>query len=185
MTDKENAKDAVATPLGTVVLIGPTGAGKTAVGSALARLLRRPFTDSDHAIAQQFGSVPALYRERGEAAFRRTEAAVIAALLADHPEPLMLSLGGGAVLDAGTRRLLLGLAVVWLDMDLRSVLPRLQSQADRPLFAGDLAGRWQRNADARNGFYAESATLRIDARTGSPEELAREIRAQLQAVSVP
>lgn len=178
----------------TIVVIGPTGAGKSVTGSALAKLLARPFVDSDHVLAAQYGLVPLLYARVGEAAFRRLEASTVAAILSGTPlsgtslsgtsrsgtsGPLVLSLGGGAVMDATTRQLLGDLTVVWLDTDLRTVLPRLQAQASRPLFHDDLSGRWQSNADARTPFYAEAATLRIDARSGSPEELAEEIRSRL------
>ena len=168
----------------TIVVIGPTGAGKSVTGSALAKLLARPFVDSDHVLAAQYGLVPLLYARVGEAAFRRLEASTVAAILSGTSRsgtsgPLVLSLGGGAVMDATTRQLLGDLTVVWLDTDLRTVLPRLQAQASRPLFHDDLSGRWQSNADARTPFYAEAATLRIDARSGSPEELAEEIRSRL------
>jgi len=173
----------------TIVVIGPTGAGKSVTGSALAKLLARPFVDSDHVLAAQYGLVPLLYARVGEAAFRRLEASTVAAILSGTSlsgtsrsgtsGPLVLSLGGGAVMDATTRQLLGDLTVVWLDTDLRTVLPRLQAQASRPLFHDDLSGRWQSNADARTPFYAEAATLRIDARSGSPEELAEEIRSRL------
>jgi shikimate kinase len=173
----------------TIVVIGPTGAGKSVTGSALAKLLARPFVDSDHVLAAQYGLVPLLYARVGEAVFRRLEASTVAAILSGTSlsgtsrsgtsGPLVLSLGGGAVMDATTRQLLGDLTVVWLDTDLRTVLPRLQAQASRPLFHDDLSGRWQSNADARTPFYAEAATLRIDARSGSPEELAEEIRSRL------
>ncbi|MBW4096464.1 MAG: shikimate kinase, partial [Acidobacteria bacterium] len=154
MTYKHNPDGAAEADPSSVILIGPTGVGKTAVGSALARLLGCPFIDSDHVISLRHGPVSNLYAVNGEAAFRRTEAETIASLVGSEPRPFILSLGGGAVTDPGTCELLRGLMVVWLDTDLKSVLPRLQAQAHRPLFAGDLAGRWQRNADARNGLYA-------------------------------
>lgn len=162
---------------GTIVLVGATGAGKTAVGSALARLLELPFVDSDQVMAAEHGSIPDFYRRVGEEAFRRAEAAAIASLLAV-PDPVMvLSLGGGAVLDEGTRRLVRAATGVWLDTDLATVLPRIQ--AGRPLFGGDVAAAWQRNDALRRPLYEEVATVRIDARRGTPEALAAEIKVRL------
>ncbi|GAB2753837.1 shikimate kinase [Sinomonas soli] len=156
----------------TIVLVGPTGAGKSAVGNALARLLGVPFRDSDHALAAELGPIPELYRSLGEEAFRRAEASAVASLLADRG-PAVLSLGGGAVLDDGTRRLLGAATVVWLDTDLATVLPRIEG--GRPLFGGDVAEAWQRNYDRRRPLYQKVASLRIDARRGTPEALAAEI----------
>ncbi|MDP9883135.1 shikimate kinase [Sinomonas atrocyanea] len=161
----------------TIVLVGPTGAGKSAVGAALARVLGVRFLDSDQALAAALGPVPELYRSLGEEAFRRAEASTVASLLAD-PGRAVLSLGGGAVLDGGTRRLLAAGTVVWLDTDLATVLPRIEG--GRPLFGGDVAEAWQRNYDRRRPLYEEVASLRIDARTGTPEELAAEIAAGLR-----
>lgn len=155
-----------------IVLVGPTGTGKSAVGAELARLLGAPFLDSDHALAAARGPIPELYRSLGEEAFRRAEAAVVASLLAG-PGPAVLSLGGGAVLDGRTRRLLGAVTVVWLDTDLETVLPRIEG--GRPLFGGDVATAWQRNYDRRRPLYQEVASLRIDARRGTPEALAAEI----------
>jgi shikimate kinase len=123
-------------------------------------------------MAEELGPIPELYRSLGEEAFRRAEASAVASLLADRG-PAVLSLGGGAVLDGGTRRLLTAATVVWLDTDLATVLPRIEG--GRPLFGGDVAEAWQRNYDRRRPLYQEVATVRIDARQGTPEELAAAI----------
>lgn len=164
----------------TIVLVGPTGAGKSAVGAALARVLGVRFLDSDRVMADALGPIPELYRSLGEEAFRRAEASTVASLLTD-PGRAVLSLGGGAVLDGGTRRLLAAATVVWLDTDLATVLPRIEG--GRPLFGGDVAEAWQRNYDRRRPLYEEVATVRIDAGRGTPEELAAEIAAGLQGQS--
>ena len=71
----------VMTGSNNIFLIGPMGSGKTAVGRQLARLLDRPFFDSDHEIEQRTGADIALIFEReGEAGFRRRERETIASL---------------------------------------------------------------------------------------------------------
>ncbi len=60
-----------------IVLTGFMGTGKTTVGRAVARRLGRPFVDMDAEIEAQAGkSIPRIFAEDGEAAFRRIEAQV-------------------------------------------------------------------------------------------------------------
>jgi 3-dehydroquinate synthetase/shikimate kinase len=89
-----------------VALIGFMGAGKTTTGSALARLLERPFVDVDDELEHRHAStIPELFEQRGELWFRNAEAELTRELL-DRPEPTVLALGGGAVMRAETREAL-------------------------------------------------------------------------------
>ncbi len=82
-----------------VVLTGFMASGKSAVGRALAVRLGRRFIDSDHEIAARAGKpIAQIFAEDGEAAFRRLEREVIAALAAA-PEPAVIATGGGALVD--------------------------------------------------------------------------------------
>lgn len=162
-----------------LVLIGPTGVGKSSIGQALARQLRLPFVDSDQVIAGRYGAITEMFATLGEPAFRRIESDTIASLLSSQSEPTVLSVGGGAILDPATRELLHDLTVIWLDTELEYVLPRLLAQPNRPLLHGDVAEKWQRYASARYHLYEELADLRIDAREGSVEDLAATIKRRL------
>jgi len=65
-----------------IFLIGPMGSGKTAVGRHLARLLDRPFYDSDHEVEQHTGAdIPLIFEREGEAGFRRRDANDLLAML--------------------------------------------------------------------------------------------------------
>ncbi len=87
----------------TVALVGMMGAGKTAVGRALALRLAVPFLDSDTEIQEAANmTVPEIFARDGEAFFRRKEVQVIARLLSDRP--CILSTGGGAYLAEENRR---------------------------------------------------------------------------------
>ena len=109
--------DAAAGPAGGrhVVLVGLMGVGKTTVGRRLAKELARPFADVDEQVELRAGRViPEIFRQDGEEAFRRTEAEVLAELVA-RPLPLVLAGGGGVVTREENRRTLAGRAtVVWL-----------------------------------------------------------------------
>ncbi len=81
-----------------IFLIGPMGSGKSAVGRALGRLLKRPFHDSDAEIERRTGvDIPFIFEREGEAGFRQREREAIAALTA--LEPIVLATGRGAVID--------------------------------------------------------------------------------------
>ncbi|PZX48217.1 shikimate kinase [Roseinatronobacter thiooxidans] len=117
----------------TVVLVGMMGAGKTAVGKELARMLAVPFLDSDEEIvAAAAMSIAEIFERDGEAFFRDREAEVIVRLL--RGKPGVLSVGGGAFLRAQTREMISELGVsVWLKADLDLLWSRVRQKPTRPL----------------------------------------------------
>ena len=146
-----------------IFLIGPMGSGKSAVGKQLARLLELPFLDSDHEIEQRTGADIALIFEReGECGFRQREREVIDELSAHGP--LVLATGGGAVLDAETRRRLQARGwVVYLETSVAQQAERAGRTRHRPLLQGTDPG--QRLAElmrVREPLYRESAHLIVN-----------------------
>lgn len=112
-----------------LVLIGMPGAGKTTLGRMLAKRTGKPFLDLDEEIARRAGkSIPAIFAEAGEAAFRDMESAVIRELSAVGGR--VIATGGGAILR---KENLLNLRqngrIFFLDRPLET----LQPNADRPL----------------------------------------------------
>src|SRR5579864_4278223 len=85
-----------------VALTGFMGAGKTTTGKRLSRLLGMDFIDTDAEIARRHGPIKEIFAMQGEQAFRRFEAAVIEEVV--KAGPLVLAVGGGAVLDADNRK---------------------------------------------------------------------------------
>ncbi|MGY6411188.1 MAG: shikimate kinase [Alkalilacustris sp.] len=117
----------------SVALIGMMGAGKTAVGGALARMLQVPFLDSDEAIVKAANmTVAEIFARDGEAFFRRKESQVLARLMAG--PPCILSTGGGAFLSEENRRMISAHGVsVWLKADLELLWSRVRHRTTRPL----------------------------------------------------
>ena len=113
----------MSSPAPLVVLIGPPGAGKSAVGPLLADRLGVPFRDTDAEVGAAAGKeVSDIFIENGEEAFRDLErSAVATALGALRGRGGVLALGSGAVLDAGVQRLLGELSVVYLSADFGTV----------------------------------------------------------------
>lgn len=117
----------------TVVMVGMMGAGKTAVGRALAAKLSVPFLDSDAEIEAAANlTVPEIFQRDGEAFFRKREAEVIARLLDGTPG--VLSTGGGAFLAEATREIISDRGIsVWLNADLDLLWNRVRHKDTRPL----------------------------------------------------
>ena len=117
----------------TVVMVGMMGAGKTAVGTALARLLAVDFLDSDEEIARAANrSIAEIFERDGEAFFRARETEVMARLL--RGQPCVLSTGGGAFLAEANRQLIHDAGVsVWLRADLDLLWQRVRHKTTRPL----------------------------------------------------
>ncbi len=117
----------------TVVMVGMMGAGKTAVGKALAVRLGVPFLDSDSEIETAANmTVPEIFERDGEAFFRRKESQVIARLLDE--TCAVLSTGGGAFLAEDNRHVISERGVsVWLNADLNVLWSRVKHKDTRPL----------------------------------------------------
>jgi shikimate kinase len=172
-----------------VVLVGLMGAGKSTVGSAVARRLKRDFVDLDDVVARREGmAVAEVITSKGEASFRRVEATALADVLSG--PPVVLATGGGAVLDPASRQLMQrGAAggsspiVVWLDAPVSTLVARVapRGAAQRPLLAdGDPDAVLTRLDDERRAHYQEVASVVVDAGRGNPGEVAHRV---LDAVS--
>ena len=161
-----------------VVLVGAPGAGKTTVGRLVAERLGVDFLDTDAVVEATAGmSVSHIFVTQGEPHFRDLERAAVADALATHSG--VVALGGGAVLDAGTRELLRTVPTVWLQVGLAAALARVGMNQARPLLLGNVRGQLLALLEARAPLYAEvaSATVRTDDR--DPEAVATDVVAAL------
>ncbi|HMB14441.1 MAG TPA: shikimate kinase [Roseovarius sp.] len=109
------------------------GAGKTAVGKALAARLSVPFLDSDAEIEKAANmTIAEIFQRDGEAFFRARESEVIDRLL--DTQRGILSTGGGAFLSERNRRIVSEKGVsVWLNADLDLLWSRVKGKNTRPL----------------------------------------------------
>lgn len=148
----------------TVVMVGMMGAGKTAIGTAVARTLGVPFLDSDAEIVTAANmSIAEIFDRYGETFFRDKETQVIARLLAE--ERCILSTGGGAWLNPENRNMIArqGIAV-WLRADLDLLWARVRHKDTRPLLRTEDPYETLRGIlEERTPFY-ELADITVDAR---------------------
>lgn len=148
---------------GSVVLIGPMGAGKTSVGRRVAKALHRPFFDTDVAVVREHGPIEELFTTRGEPYFRSVERDAVREGLASGG---VVSLGGGAVLHPDTRTDLAAHRVVLLTVEPRVVAGRVRGSTRPLLGSGDALTRWTEIYEARRPVYDELADFTIDTSTG-------------------
>jgi shikimate kinase len=76
------------------------------------------------------------------------------------------------VLDEGTRELLTGLPVVFLDVGIKDAASRIGLNRDRPLLLGNPRAQWLRLMEARRPVYESVAAARVDTDGKSPDEVA-------------
>lgn len=147
-------------------LLGMPGSGKTTLGRALAAHYALPFLDLDAEIVARAGqAIPAIFREHGEAHFRRLEAEALRDLAA-RPGAAVLATGGGTPCFYHNLTVLNATGcTAWLDVPVAVLAARLAAGAEtasRPLLAA--AGpteTWLRETlGARAQFYAQ-ARVRI------------------------
>ncbi len=161
-------------------LVGPMGAGKSAVGRQLARLLHLEFLDSDEEIETRTGvDIPFIFEKEGEEGFRRREVKVIDDL--SRREGVVLATGGGAVMDAESRsRLGARGFVVYLYTSVEQQLDRTQRGRNRPLLEnGDKATVLEELMAERDPLYREIADLTVDTDGRRVQTVAREIHESL------
>jgi shikimate kinase len=165
----------------SLVLVGLMGAGKSCIGKRLAERLGLPFVDADSEIEKAAGcSIADIFEAHGEEAFRDGERRVIARLLSEGPQ--VLATGGGAYMDASTRKIIRekGLAI-WLRADLDLLVKRTAKRTHRPLLnKGDPRQILRDLIDKRHPVYAE-ADIVIDSMDGPPEETVKKTLAAVKA----
>ena len=158
-----------------IALTGFMGSGKTTVGKVLADFLGCPFMDLDDLVVKKAGkSIPDIFAQDGEPAFRQLEAQVLRKTVEKYAESTaVLALGGGAVLAPSSAALLHEKTVcIYLRASLETLLTRLEGEtAGRPLADASLADRLA----AREPIYEKTAHVIIDTDGLSPDEVADEI----------
>ena len=155
-----------------VILIGPMGSGKTTIGQLLAAKLELPFRDTDLVIEERSGkSVSDIFLEDGEDEFRVFEKKVLRdELLTDDT---VLALGGGAPISVDAQSALRAIAspVIYLDISLAAVAPRIGFNRDRPLLLHNPRGQWQTLMEARRPIYESIADVIIDVNEKTETEI--------------
>ena len=161
-------------------LIGPMGAGKSAVGRQLARLLHLAFVDSDDEIEIRTGvDIPFIFEKEGEEGFRKRETKAIDDLT--QKDGIVLATGGGAVVDPQNRNFLGARGfVVYLYTTVDQQLARTRKGRERPLLEnGDRRKILEDLMVDRDDLYREIADLIVETDGRKVKAVAAEILERL------
>lgn len=166
-----------------IVLIGPMAAGKTYIGTHLARFYGYEFLDADQLIVERYGEVSEIFEIFGEAHFRELERKTIEEVLTSPVyRNTVFSLGGGAPMTDSVAELLKDECVVYILVDAETVTPRITGNKTRPLLQPNPVERWTDIFERRRSRYEELAHFTLDARGGRPiTEMTAEIQAYVIA----
>lgn len=162
-----------------IVLIGPPAAGKSTIGRVLADRLALPLFDTDQLLVRAHGPIAEIFSDRGEARFRELERETVRrALRGLLDRPAVVSLGGGAVLNPGTRAQLKhpDLVVILIEIDPETVATRLGG-SHRPLLDSEASPleSWRALATEREPLYSAVATVRVSASNSPPSTIVNRI----------
>ncbi len=165
----------------TIAMVGMMGAGKTAVGGLVAKLLDVPFLDSDHEIELAANlSVAEVFEQFGEHFFREKESLILRRLMSG--PPCVLSTGGGAYLQDKNRDIIARYGVaVWLKADVELLWSRVKSKDTRPLLnVPDPHARLLELDAQRRPFYEQAEIIVSAGPKLSAQEMAEKVVVALE-----
>ena len=169
-----------------ILLVGFMASGKSTVGRELACSMGWRFVDVDAEVERRAGrTIPDLFREDGEAAFRRLEDRTARELLQE-PGVVMATGGGWPCVDGRLDALDAGTGVVWLKVDAETAAERAGADPTvRPLLSGpDPAAQAATLLAERERFYRR-ARVHVETRGRAPFDIAQEIRRALFDPPIP
>lgn len=180
--------DAVASALKgcNIYLVGMMGSGKSTVGEALSKKLGYYYFDTDDLIEDVSGrSIPAIFKEDGEEAFRDLEQQILEQLCAF--QRAVVSTGGGMVLRRANWGHMRHGVTVWLNPSVEVLTERLSSseRQGRPLLADaedaeETAAKVQTMFTQREGFYKEADAQVQVLSSDDPERVADKVLVQVE-----
>ena len=140
------------------------GTGKSAVGRAVAKKLKRRFIELDKAVVQRAGkSIPEIFQQDGEIAFRDFE--IQATRDVARGKRVVIACGGGIVLNSiNIDRLRKDAVIIYLTASPGVIMKRISRDKNvRPLLnVADPASRVKELLKFRGPFYERAADIKIN-----------------------
>jgi shikimate kinase len=175
--------DAHVTPEANIVLIGPRAAGKTTIGTMLAKTLQRTFIDLDDKVRERFeqASIQEIWAKHGEHAWRAAEVESLRGLASQ--QSCIIALGGGAptvheIAELLRSKVAQGTAlIVYLECQPAELQRRLRLQpGDRPSLTGQtVIDEVPQVLAQREPIYRSLANLIVNVEECDPQKIAAQI----------
>ena len=158
----------------SIFLIGMMGSGKSSTGPVLAEILKYKYIDLDSLIEKLTNkTIDAIFTEEGEEYFRVLETQCLQEII--KLPSLVVSTGGGVILKKENWGVLRQGIVVWLDINKKIVLSRLnQTKDNRPLLKGNIDIKYEEIFETRKDIYAQ-ADLRVEINNEGVKNVAEKI----------
>jgi shikimate kinase len=158
-----------------LALIGFMGAGKSAVGRLVAQHLQFTFLDTDEWIENEVGkSIPEIFAQEGEAAFRQYERDAVNALSARRDT--VIAAGGGLVADpSNLANLKTHALVICLWASPETIWARVRTQTHRPLLKTPDPQAKIRELLAQRAPIYRQADVQILTEFRSPKEVVQHV----------
>ena len=153
------------------------GAGKSTIGSVLAELSGKEFLDTDDLIAQQTGmSLQEYLNQVGIELFQQQEEKTLLTITVENH---VIATGGSAIYsDRGMAHLKNSGPLVLLEVDLDTLKQRVDNLDSRGLINPG-GGSFRDLFSYRLPLYKYWADIRVNAATGSPQDIAQSILLRL------
>lgn len=166
-----------------LLLVGMSGSGKSTVGKIVAEKIGWRFVDMDDVIEQEDGrTIPEIFMQDGEPAFRALEANLLQRVLRD--TDVVISTGGGATSNDTAQESLKateGTLAAWLHADVDVLWERVHGHSDdsrtteRPMLAADdPLAKMRALLEARTKYYG-TADLTIPVGNRPPKATANDL----------
>lgn len=134
MTETHSPKSIISAFGRPITIVGMMGSGKSTLGAALADTLGWSFYDSDKVIEAETGkTIPQIFENEGDAAFRQRERDTLGKLFNDHPRAIIAT-GGGSISIPETADMIFDRSLsLWVHAPIEVLVSRTSRQSNRPL----------------------------------------------------
>ncbi|TMN20799.1 shikimate kinase [Lentibacillus cibarius] len=161
----------------TIYLIGFMGSGKSTVGKMLGEQLGIPFLDTDQMVESEYGPISAIFRDKGEKAFRTYETEMLKRIPDNNH---IVSTGGGIVEQEQNIAFMNGNGIIFhLNASMNEIASRLGNDPNRPLWGTNYAER-VRLYNRRKELYIAAADVTILTDGKTAQNITEEISSQLR-----
>lgn len=165
-----------------IFIVGYMGSGKSTIGKALAERLEKSFIDMDEKIEnEQDMTVNRIFMKYGEHQFRNYEAELLDKIIADGNMDMIVSCGGGILLDNENKKILRDEVVVYLECDPKVMFERIKNNPDLPNAyfhikdEGERLRIFSEQNRQRQGAYEDVCDIKVETSSGDIDDIATKI----------